>query len=123
MTQTIYHIALFTAIFASGMLAGYLLKIFITACNAKKISDQEWEETKRLIAESEENMPTADYVFDKEGAHLILNQKGQPTFKASFYSQLQMYGWVESIQCQIYEDMEKDFEDEESICTRGDSPH
>lgn len=27
MTQTIYHIALFTAIFASGMLAGYLLKV------------------------------------------------------------------------------------------------
>jgi len=83
MTQTIYHIALFTAIFASGMLVGYLLKIFITARNAKKTSDLEWEETKRLIAESEENMPTADYVFDKEGAHLILNQKGQPTFKAS----------------------------------------
>ena len=113
MTQIIQNIALFAAIFASGMLVGYLLKIYMTARNAKKISDQEWEETKRLIAESEENMPTADYVFDKEGAHLILNQKGQPTFKASFYSQLMMYGWVESILCQIHEDMEKDYEDEE----------
>ena len=27
MTQTIYNIAVFTAIFASGMLVGYLLKV------------------------------------------------------------------------------------------------
>ena len=27
MTQTIYNIAIFTAIFASGMLVGYLLKV------------------------------------------------------------------------------------------------
>ena len=29
MTQTIYNIAVFTAIFASGMLVGYLLKVVL----------------------------------------------------------------------------------------------
>jgi hypothetical protein len=29
MTQTIYDIAVFTAIFASGMLVGYLLKVWM----------------------------------------------------------------------------------------------
>ena len=113
MTQTIYNIAVFTAIFASGMLVGYLLKIFITAWNAKKVSDREWEETKRLIAESEANEPTAEQFCDKAGAHLVLKQKGQPTFDALFYSQLQMLGWIGKIEKMLEEDIDRQYEDEE----------
>ena len=113
MTQTIYNIAVFTAIFASGMLVGYLLKIFITARSAKKASEQAWGDTKRLIAESEANEPTAEHFCDKAGAHLVLNQKGQPSFDALFYSQLQMLGWIGKIEKMLEEDIDRQYEDEE----------
>ena len=113
MTQTINDIAVFTAIFASGMLVGYLLKIFITAWNAKKVSDREWEETKRLIAESEANEPTAEHFCDKAGAHLVLKQKGQPTFDALFYSQLQMLGWIGKIEKLLEKDIQSQYEDDD----------
>ena len=111
--NTIQIIALYVVIFTSGMLVGYLLKIFISARSAKKASDQDWKETKRLIAESEANEPTAEQFCDEAGAHLVLKQKGQPMFDALFYSQLQMLGWIGKIEKMLEEDIQNQCDDEE----------